>query len=374
MANRLTTLSYLLFYAASLYAASYLLTLPSIHAEQSSTTSSSNTASFSITNDFIEINSTTEGTIQTLKIPKASLLFDIKGSTDQNGDLLSLSIQRKPELQNLYKDLELSKGSHDTVFIYPSFTQAAYEKGGFYDFYRKNCDSSCLTVPIPTRVNGFQSSSIFGAWTLKLLNYSYVKDQDVDKNPDILKQYKRVIVLHNEYVTKKEFDAITSHPDVVFLYPNALYAQVLANYSSNVITLVNGHGYPDSTIRNGFGWQYDNSKYEYDVDCNNWKFYRSGNYTMLNCYPEFKILHSEQLIHSLQNTDPVNLLDDVNSWSRSPNDQSTITQMLSDYDISGKHVVPSWVGNSATLVLNGEISKSEFASLIRYLYDQSLLS
>lgn len=115
----------------------------------------------------------------------------------------------------------------------------------------------------------FQSSSIIGAWVLKLLNYSYVKDQDVDKNPDILKQYKRVIVLHNEYVTKKEFDAITSHPDVVFLYPNALYAQVKTNYDNGTITLVRGHGYPDSTIGNGFDWKYDNSRYEYDIDCNN---------------------------------------------------------------------------------------------------------
>ncbi|MDE1727489.1 MAG: hypothetical protein KGH89_09565, partial [Thaumarchaeota archaeon] len=105
------------------------------------------------------------------------------------------------------------------------------------------------------------------AWVLKLLNYSYVKDQDVDKNPDILKQYKRVIILHNEYVTKKEFDAITSHPDVVFLYPNALYAQVQTNYDNDTITLVRGHGYPDSAIRNGFDWKYDNSRYEYDIDC-----------------------------------------------------------------------------------------------------------
>ncbi|SMH72213.1 hypothetical protein [Candidatus Nitrosotalea okcheonensis] len=36
--------------------------------------------------------------------------------------------------------------------------------------------------------------------------------------------------MHNEYVTKKEFDAITSHPDVIFLYPDALYAQVRTNY------------------------------------------------------------------------------------------------------------------------------------------------
>ena len=189
-----------IFFIASLCISSLFVTSYYAYAEEPK-------ASISTTPDFIEINSTTEGTIQSIHLQKDSLLFDLTGNTDQNGNLLTISITRKPDLQNLYQDLELPKGSHDAVFIYPSFTQAAYEKGGFYDFYHKNCNSSCLTVHIPTTVNGFQSSSIFGAWVLKLLNYPYVKDEDVDKNPDILKQYKRVIVLHSEYVTKKEFDA-----------------------------------------------------------------------------------------------------------------------------------------------------------------------
>ncbi len=338
----------------------------SAYAEQSNST-----ASISITNNFIEINSTTEGAFQSLYIPRASLLFDVMGHTDQNGNLQSISIQRKPDLQNLYKSLEFAKGSHDAVFIYPSFTQAAYEKGGFYDFYRNNCDSSCLTVPIPRSINGFQSSSIFGAWTLKLLNYSHVKDEDVDKNPDILKQYKRVIVLHNEYVTKKEFDAITSRPDVVFLYPNALYAQVETNYTRNTITLVHGHGYPDSTIENGFDWKHDNSKYEYDVDCNNWHFYRSDNYSMLNCYPEFAILHNEQMIRMLQDRNPTYLSDDIENWSKSPNDLNTITKLLDDYDIRGIHV-PHWVRICAALYMSGDISQDDFSNMIKYLHPKNL--
>ena len=47
--------------------------------------------------------------------------------------------------------------------------------------------------------------------------------------------------------------------------------------------------------------------------------------------------------------------------------------MLSDYDVEGTHV-PSWVRNIADLVVDGEISKSDFAHLIRYLYDQHILS
>lgn len=340
----------------------------SVYAEQSDST-----ASISITNNFIEINSTTEGTMHSLHIPRASLLFDIIGYTDQNGNLQSLSIQRRTNLQNVYNDLEIAKGTHDAVFIYPSFTQAAYEKGGFYDFYRKDCDSSCLTVPIPTRVNGFQSSSIFGAWALKLLNYSHVKDEDIDRNPDILKQYKRVIVLHNEYVTKKEFDAITSHPDVVFLYPNALYAEVKTNYTNNTITLVHGHGYPDSIIKNGFDWKYDNSKYEYDVDCNNWHFYKSGNYSMLNCYPEFAILHTKQMIRMLQDKNPTYLLDDLNGWSKSPDNQDTIVKLLSDYGIQGTHV-PHWVRICSALYISGEISQDDFSNMLNHLHQKNLLA
>jgi hypothetical protein len=200
-----------------------------------------------------------------------------------------------------------------------------------------------------------------------------LKDEDVDKNPDILNQYKRVIVLHNEYVTKKEFDAITSHPDVIFLYPNALYAEVKTDYSQNVITLVKGHGYPDISLKNGFGWKSDNSKYEYDVNCNNWYFYKSvENKTMLNCYPEYSLLRSEQLIRTLHIKDPTDLLNDINNWLRYPDDSSSINAILNDYDVQGTHI-PAWVKQTALYLENSDIGKTEFSHLIRYLYEQKLL-
>ena len=174
-------------------------------------------------------------------------------------------------------------------------------------------------------------------------------------------------------MTKKEFDAITSHPDVIFLYPNALYAQVTTNYDNNTITLVRGHGYPNSTIKNGFGWKYDDSKYEYDIDCNNWNIHRSGNYSMLNCYPEFDILHNEQLIQLIQNKNPTYLSDDLNAWSKYPNDSTATAKLLSDYDINGTRV-PHWVSVNAVLAINGEISQTDFSTMIKYLYDQNLLT
>ena len=94
---------------------------------------------------------------------------------------------------------------------------------------------------------------------------------------------------------------------------------------------------------------------------------------MLNCYPEFKILHTDQLIRSLKLQDPSDLIDDLSNWLRYPNDPSAVTELLEDYNVSGKHV-PSWVGISANLVINGEITKSDFAHMIQYLNDQNLLS
>lgn len=178
----------------------------------------------------------------------------------------------------------------NTVVVYPIFTQAAYGKSGFYYYYGKTCDSRCLTVGIPIKPLGTYVSSGMGFLMLSSLGYDIVTDVDVDKKPDMLIQYQRVIMLHNEYVTKREFDAITSHPNVMYLYPNALYAQVKVNYTSNTITLVRGHEYPLPNISNGFGWKFDNSRMEYDTACKNRVFYKVDNGWMLNCYPEIKIV------------------------------------------------------------------------------------
>jgi hypothetical protein len=219
-----------------------------------------------------------------LDVPESKLLFEIASQYDKNGRPGSLTMHLKPELADLYDDLSVSRTDR-VVFVYPIFTQAAYSPGGFYDYYNKRCDSDCLTVKIPNKVAGGYPSSIASAYALKLLNYSHLTDIDIDKNPDILKKYEWVILLHNEYVTKKEFDAITSHPHIIYLYPNALYAEVNANYDTNTITLIRGHGFPTANISNGFDWKYDNSKFEYDTKCKNWSYTEISNGIMLNCYP-----------------------------------------------------------------------------------------
>lgn len=185
-----------------------------------------------------------------------------------------------------------------TVVVYPIFTQAAYGSSGFYDYYKGLCNTVCLTVKIPSKIYGSYVSSGMGFLMLSSFNFDTLTDVDVDRNPEILKQYKRVIILHNEYVTKKEFDAITLHPNVIYLYPNSLYAEVKVNYDKNIFTLVRGHSYPIKDIINGFGWKFDNSRMEYDTSCKNLSYYKVANGMMLNCYPEL-VIANKSLLKSL---------------------------------------------------------------------------
>jgi hypothetical protein len=189
-----------------------------------------------------------------------------------------------PEL-GYYQDYEALHSDAKTAVIYPIFTQSAYDWKGIHDYYTGRCDS-CLSAGMHSSYEKTFSASGNGFRILEFLGYQVIDDIDVDKNPQILNKYDKIILLHNEYVTKAEFDAITSHPNVVYLYPNALRSQIEANYLDKTITLVRGPEYPTSDIKNGFDWKFDNTEYFNDWACNSWKFYPVQNGYMLNCYPE----------------------------------------------------------------------------------------
>lgn len=204
-----------------------------------------------------------------------------------------------PENDDIYKELRYAP-EENTIVIYPIFTASAYKEPGFYTFFRDECDKRCLTVKLDDDYSlGFTSSGN-GYQVLQLLGYPIISDIDVDKNPSILEKYDKVILLHNEYVTKKEFIAITSHPNVIYLYPNALYAEVKVDYLNDSISLLRGHNFPESKILNGFDWKYDNSILEYDIVCMDMQFDRIQNGWMLNCYPENAIHNSKVLLKMIK--------------------------------------------------------------------------
>jgi hypothetical protein len=203
------------------------------------------------------------------------------------------------ENEKLYEDLRPQQ-SQKVVVIYPIFTAAAYEQDGFYDYYKGDCGSSCLTKKLKDSYSPRFETSGNAVQVLGLLGYKFITDVDVSTNPDILKNYDKIILLHNEYVTKTEFDAITRHPNIVYLYPNALYAEVSYDPENDKITLVRGHNYPEKSIRNGFDWKFDNSDNEYNTDCSKMRFDRIENGWMLNCYPETPIHASKVLLQTIK--------------------------------------------------------------------------
>ncbi len=222
--------------------------------------------------------------------------FEIKNGKKTWNDV---KFELNPKNNELYKKLSYVY-NESTVVIFPIFTAAAYNEPGFYTYYRGECDKECLTIKIQKEYPSDFVSSGNGFQVLSLLGYEIISDIDVDQNPDILKKYDKVILLHNEYVTKKEFDAITNHPKVIYLYPNALYAEVKVDYSNNLMTLQRGHNFPESEIINGFNWKFDNSPLEYDTNCKDMGFDQISNGWMLNCYPENAIHQSKVLLEMIK--------------------------------------------------------------------------
>ena len=215
----------------------------------------------------------------------------------------SLLLGLNPNKMDMYNEVAVWNDPQKTVVVYPYFTAAAYNEPGFYTYYRGECDSCTTTKLTSLSVlhNEFQTSGI-GHQALTLLGYHSITDVDIDVDPSILQQFDKVIMLHNEYVTRTMFDAITNHPNVFYLYPNALYAEIEVDYVDETITLIRGHNYPEPEISNGFDWEFDNTHpYEYDSLCLDMEVYRIENGLMTTCYPENLFLkNTEQLFNLLK--------------------------------------------------------------------------
>ena len=190
----------------------------------------------------------------------------------------------------------------NTIVIYPTFTSAAYSEPGFYTYFAGACDESCITDLSFANPELKYTSSGMTTQLLRILGYNFISDIDVDKNPEILKNYDTLILLHNEYVTKKMFDAISTHPNIIFLFPNALYAEIEVNYDDQTMTLIRGHNYPQPEIRNGFDYAIEEQfhAYEYDADCFDWEFIQFENGYALNCYPDAVIWDYPDIVGTLK--------------------------------------------------------------------------
>jgi len=185
--------------------------------------------------------------------------------------------------------IDILKPNDGTVVIYPIFTSAAYSEPGFYTYFRGDCDESCITDVSFENPEFQYTSSGLTAQILYHVGYDFLTEIEVDKNPELLQNYDTIILLHNEYVTKKMFDAISNHPNLIFLFPNALYAEIDVNHDDNTMTLIRGHQYPPpENPANGFDYEIEEKfhHYEYDSECLTWEFIEIENGHHLNCYPD----------------------------------------------------------------------------------------
>jgi len=237
----------------------------------------------------------------------SSSFFEIYGKSgdcvvSDKGNLLwrSLSLALNPNKMDMYSEVAVWNDPQKTVVVYPFLTFSAYNEPGFYDYYSGKCND-CTTTKI-TQPTVLYTSSGIGHQALTILGYPSIPDIEIDKNPSILQQFDKVIMLHSEYVTRTMFDAITNHPNVFYLYPNALYAEIEVNYMDETITLIRGHNYPEPGITNGFDWELDNTHpYEFDSVCLDMEIYKIKNGWMTNCYPENLFLqNTEQLFELLK--------------------------------------------------------------------------
>ena len=95
------------------------------------------------------------------------------------------------QLQDTYNDVGVYDLEKKPAVIIPIFTASAYGSNGFYDFFRERCNESCLTTKILRDDYDFKSSAN-AIQILDLLDYEMISDEQVDKDPNILKNYDKI--------------------------------------------------------------------------------------------------------------------------------------------------------------------------------------
>lgn len=166
------------------------------------------------------------------------------------------------------------------ALIENTFTYAAYQNGSFYNFYDlyspemfdrqgKGLNTTITDNlyllkdrPIPQGPFPFYLHPEYN--DIPYISYAYLigdlvhknnhsmvnlTDVDVDKGKIFFEDggnaFDILILLHNEYVSQKEYDNlkrfVTNGGTILFTEGNVLYAEVEYNSTSNTITLVKGH-------------------------------------------------------------------------------------------------------------------------------------
>ena len=148
------------------------------------------------------------------------------------------------------------------AFVQPSFTEGAYNVGGFYTFYPKyastaaqvnvTADLKNLTAVVPEVL---ADEKYYGPLTQHIKKMSpdavvsIIRDEDVHNGyifgQDGSNAYDTLFLLHDEYATSNSYDNlrkfVANGGTIVFLDGNVFYAQVNYNKNMHTVTLLKGH-------------------------------------------------------------------------------------------------------------------------------------
>ena len=239
------------------------------------------------------------GLTLTMTPPSSVIVFadDAQGSASSDYDFITtsaavssipISIEDEDETED--DDEEEEESPLRVAFVKPSFTFAAYQLNGFYNFYDKDYDQAegttnvttdlnMLTVRVPDgpylhyKDDPFDSPRIPSQQqyydTLKELVEEKASSQNLDIDiADITDKevhegiifdsagnnvYDVLFVFHQEYVTQAEYDnlkkfVVQNGGTIVFNDANIFTVEVKYDNTFNTVTLVRGHG-----------WAYDGS-------------------------------------------------------------------------------------------------------------------
>jgi hypothetical protein len=179
-------------------------------------------------------------------------------SGNENWDEVKIDLGQSGALRNL----DGLDGGSSVAFVDPSFTDAAYGVGGFYEFYAKyhgtgfdefiTTDLDLMTADISANpdMSYYQPfvekvrSSIQTGSKLAILS-----DMDIHNGvifgPTGDNAFRVLFLLHNEYVTQQEYDNLKrfvyNGGTLVFIDSNAFYAEVSYDEKECSVTLVKGH-------------------------------------------------------------------------------------------------------------------------------------
>ncbi len=166
-------------------------------------------------------------------------------------------------------DIEETKQKHSSrnsaravAFVEPSFTAAAYNLDGFYEFYDKYQDVdfgqaiaddlNLMTADIPAEPDRAYFEPILQrvkAFVSPNVEMTIIGDMDVNDGfifrDDGTNAYEALILLHNEYVTQQEYDNLKRYVSnggrMIFLDGNLFYGEVSYDRTYCTATLLKGH-------------------------------------------------------------------------------------------------------------------------------------